>query len=501
MKRALLLLTSLLPVACDDAPQRRGSTPECSTRPTPPTSASDVTSPGIPWDLQAAGEGFDVTVSGSPARLRLRRGATTMLENPEGMPLILIGTREGGPSATRFHDPRQPDPSGITWVAPTTVRSVDQAAGTVTLTHPATGDVVLRLVRTNADVLSLVVEARGPDVAMLRFDAPMDAGGYHGLGEQFAGFDARGRVVAMQLHVGGTASGTNEAHVPVPFMVSTLGYGVFVETTEAGAFDVGATEAARWSARFEGNRATVHLFAQPTPRGVIAAYTRLTGLPRLPPSWSFGHQQWRNAWDSDAQVLEDARRLRSEGIPTSTMWIDNPWQTSYSDHTIDRDPLPRPRGDDGDAPAARISGDLLERALPRRGGRWSDPAEPRRAALGAGQGAQPAGAHRQRPPLRDGHPLRRPERDAQRLRLPDGLDQPRGDDLLGRPAPARSSKPGRAGSSSTTRRTSSRTSRAPGRASASSMETPSAAGTGSIHRVITRPTGRRSTAGQVVTGS
>jgi alpha-D-xyloside xylohydrolase len=62
----------------------------------------------------------------------------------------------------------------------------------------------------------------------------------------------------------------------------------------------------------------------------------LTGLPRLPPAWSFGHQQWRNAWDDDAQVLADARRLRAEGIPTSTLWIDNPWQISYSDHTIDR---------------------------------------------------------------------------------------------------------------------------------------------------------------------
>jgi len=336
MKRALLLLTSLLPVACDDAPPATGLDARVLDAPDPSDTASDVTSPGIPWDLQAAGDGFDATLSGSPARLRLRRGGATLLESPEGMPLILIGTREGGPSAMRFHDPRQADPSGITWVAPTAVRSVDQAAGTVTLTHPATGDVVLRLVRTNADVLSLVVEARGPDVAMLRFDAPMDAGGYHGLGEQFAGFDARGRVVPMQLHVEGSASGTNEAHVPVPFMVSTLGYGVFVETTEAGAFDVGATEAARWSARFEGNRATVHLFAQSTPRAVIGAYTRLTGLPRMPPRWSFGHQQWRNAWDSDAQVLEDARRLRSEGIPTSTMWIDNPWQTSYSDHTIDR---------------------------------------------------------------------------------------------------------------------------------------------------------------------
>jgi alpha-D-xyloside xylohydrolase len=334
MKRALLLLASAHALGCDD------DAPAASADARAPVDApADVTSPGIPWSLRAAGEGFAVTVSGSPARLRLERAGSSLLESPAGMPLLLIGVRDGGLSPTRLSDPRLPDPSGVTWVAPTAVRSVDEAGGTVTLTHPATGDVVLRLVRTNADTVSLVVEAQGPDAAMIRFDAPSDGGGYHGLGEQFAGADARGRTVPMQFHVSGpgvTASSTNEAHVPVPFMVSTRGYGVFVETYEAGAFDVGATEPARWSARFEGARATLHLFAQATPRAVIAAYTRLTGLPRLPPAWSFGHQQWRNAWDDDAQVLEDARRLRSEGIPTSTMWIDNPWQTSYSDHTIDR---------------------------------------------------------------------------------------------------------------------------------------------------------------------
>ncbi len=329
MKRALISLVSMLTLACDETT----SAPALDAR---APDVDNLTKTGILWSLHAAAGGFEVTLVGSPVRLRLRRADTTLWESPAGMPLVLIGTRDGGPSARRFHDPRQADPADITWVTPTSVRAVDEAAGTVTLSHPATGDVVLRLVRTNEDVLSLVVDAQGPDVAMLRFDAPMDAGGYHGLGEQFAGFDARGRVVPMQLHIGGTVSGTNEAHVPVPFMVSTRGYGMFVETTEAGAFDVGATEPARLSARFEGSHATLHLFAQATPRGVIAAYTRLTGLPRLPPTWSFGHQQWRNVWVSDAQVLEDARRLRAEGIPTSTMWIDNPWQTSYSDHTIDR---------------------------------------------------------------------------------------------------------------------------------------------------------------------
>ena len=58
MKRALLLLTSLLPVACDDASPATGLDARVLDAPDPSDTASDVTSPGIPWDLQAAGDGF-----------------------------------------------------------------------------------------------------------------------------------------------------------------------------------------------------------------------------------------------------------------------------------------------------------------------------------------------------------------------------------------------------------------------------------------------------------
>ena len=343
MKRASAGLVVALLAGCEDASPATGVDARAlsidASRDALGDLAADVASP--PWELSASGAGFDLSLRGSPAAVRLRRGDQTLLD--AAIPWLVVGVRDGGVNATRISDARLATPPGITWIVPTQVRA-GPTPDSVTLTHPATGDVVLRLVRTNDDALSVVVDAMGPDVAMLRFDLPMDAGGYHGLGEQFAGADARGRVVPMQLEVGGGPSGTNEAHVPVPFVVSTRGYGFFAETTEAGAFDVGASDPMRCTARFEGTHATVHFFARATPRDVVAAYTRLTGLPRLPPSWAFGHQQWRNEWDSDAQVLEDARRLRSEGIPTSVMWIDNPWQVSYSDSTIDRTRFRDPEG-------------------------------------------------------------------------------------------------------------------------------------------------------------
>lgn len=323
----------------------------CITEAARPDAGLDATAPDVSLDASevVAPQPFVSTVRGVtlrafPLALSLARGAQEVLRSPTARPLIEVGVVEGGPSATRFYDPRVDAPNNITW------RALDRAVAgptpdgdgvRVTLAGEGTLRATLSLAPTARGV-SLSVDAQGGEVALLRFNFAADDGAYHGLGEQFAGADARGRIVPMQLHVGGTASGTNEQHVPVPFLVSSKGYGLFVETREAGAFDVGATEPGRVSATFEGARATLHLFEDRDPLRVIAAYTATTGLPRLPPRWSFAPQQWRNEWRSGDEMLEDARRLRSEGIPTTTMWIDNPWQVSYNDGRIDERRFPNP---------------------------------------------------------------------------------------------------------------------------------------------------------------
>ena len=297
----------------------------------------------------AAAQPFTMTVRGVslrafPLALRLARGSSEVLRSPTARPLLEVGVVEGGPSATRFYDPRVDTPNGVTWRALDRVvagPTPDGDGTRVTLAGEGSLRAELRLAPGPRGV-QLTVDAQGGEVALLRFNFASDDGAYHGLGEQFAGAEARGRVVPMQMHVGGTASGTNEQHVPIPFLVSSKGYGLFVETTEAGAFDVASSDPGRVSATFEGARATLHLFEDADPLRVIAAYTATTGLPRLPPLWSFAPQQWRNEWRSGEEMLEDARRLRAEGIPTTTMWIDNPWQVSYSDGRIDERRFPDP---------------------------------------------------------------------------------------------------------------------------------------------------------------
>lgn len=284
------------------------------------------------------------TLRGFPLGLSLRRGGDEVLRSPTTRAFLQVGVVEGGVSATRFYDPRVDTPNDVTWrdldrvIAPAEV-----TGGRVRLRLGGEGALTATLVIIQTERgVALSVDAAGAETALLRFQFAADDGAYHGLGEQFVSAEARGRVVPMQLQVGGTRSGTNEQHVPVPFLVSSKGYGIFVETREAGAFDVASTSPELVRATFEGSRATVHFYENRDPLQVVADFTRDTGLPRLPPRWSFAPQQWRNEWESGDEMLEDARRLRAEGIPTTTMWIDNPWQVSYNDGRIDERRFPNP---------------------------------------------------------------------------------------------------------------------------------------------------------------
>ncbi|MEI8258682.1 MAG: TIM-barrel domain-containing protein, partial [Deltaproteobacteria bacterium] len=309
-----------------------------------------------------------VSLTAGPLRLRVNHAdGTPWFASPSATPFLEIGAYPGGPSPSRFHDPRLASPGGVEWRAPSRVSDDTVSGGSViTLLDDRVGPVTVSIAAVIGapGTFHMHVEARGRDAAMLRVHLAADeAGAYHGLGERFGRVDARGTIVPMQLHVDGRSeSSTNEAHVPVPFVASTRSYGLFVASREAGAFDVAATEATRVSATFEGAVADVYLFAARTPGDVVAAYTRTAGLPRLPPRWAFGPMQWRNVWDSADAMLADARRLRAEDIPTTTMWIDNPWEASYNDHVFDTRRFPDP---------VALLGEL--RALGYRSIVWSTP--------------------------------------------------------------------------------------------------------------------------------
>ena len=94
----------------------------------------------------------------------------------------------------------------------------------------------------------------GPFVVLTRVRVRTHGGekeGFYGLGEQQDAVDSRGKLRAMQIEADGEIeSANNEAHVPVPFVIGTSGWAMFVASTRVGTFDVARKDPSSVEATF-----------------------------------------------------------------------------------------------------------------------------------------------------------------------------------------------------------------------------------------------------------
>ncbi len=176
-----------------------------------------------------------------------------------------------------------------------------------------------------------------------------EAEGFYGLGEYFDEVNHRGQVRAMQIEIdGGIESGYNEAHVPVPFVIGTSGFGLFVDSERPGVFALATTEKDLVEAAFgtapasaEGLR--FHLFAAPHPLDVPLHYYQITGFPALPAPWALGPWVWRDENKDQAEFLADANTLRDKDLATTAMWIDRPYATAVNTFDFSKTQFPDPQ--------------------------------------------------------------------------------------------------------------------------------------------------------------
>lgn len=108
----------------------------------------------------------------------------------------------------------------------------------------------------------------------------------YGLGERFTAFVKNGQVVDMWNQDGGTSS--EQAYKNIPFYLTNLGYGVFVNHPGQVSFEVASEKVEDVQFSVAGERLEYFVVYGPTPKEILERYTALTGRPALPPAWSFG---------------------------------------------------------------------------------------------------------------------------------------------------------------------------------------------------------------------
>ena len=146
---------------------------------------------------------------------------------------------------------------------------------------------------------------------------------FYGCGESFTKLDKNGQHLILWTK---DADGveTTDVYKPVPFFLSSRGYGVFYHTSCPMTLDFGR-EYAQAQTAFLGDEEVDLFLMVGEPKEVLGAYTDLTGKSPLPPLWSFGLWMSRITYDSEAQAREVAEKLKEYRIPCDVIHLDTGW--------------------------------------------------------------------------------------------------------------------------------------------------------------------------------
>ena len=156
---------------------------------------------------------------------------------------------------------------------------------------------------------------------------------YYGTGERFQALDHRGFYLPIETDDRADNKGVG-AYKPIPFFMSTDGYGIWVDSFSPGVFDLNATDRFAAKLRFKDDRFRVVIMAGPAFSDILATFTGLTGRPRVLPPWAFGLWKSRDVHPNQDSVYADIERLRDYDIPASVIVLDSPWETGYNDFEI-----------------------------------------------------------------------------------------------------------------------------------------------------------------------
>jgi len=144
-----------------------------------------------------------------------------------------------------------------------------------------------------------------------------------GCGESFTKLDKRGQKIVLWTN---DANGVENAHMykPIPFFMSSRGYGMFAHTSTPATFDFGASFSGTTELMLGDDDLDLFVFLG-APKDILNEYTNLTGKAAMPPLWSFGLWMSRITYNSEDQVRDVAAKLRQNRVPADVIHIDTGW--------------------------------------------------------------------------------------------------------------------------------------------------------------------------------
>ncbi len=128
-----------------------------------------------------------------------------------------------------------------------------------------------------------------------------------------------------------------KSEAPMPFLMSSAGWGIFNNTTLKNYFDVGRYNPDKLFLYTTAEEIDFYLMLGDNMVDVIEQYTTLTGKPYLLPRWAYGLAFGSNILENQFNVLDNALRFRKEQIPCDIYWLEPQWMKKTYDFSTQKE--------------------------------------------------------------------------------------------------------------------------------------------------------------------
>ncbi len=150
---------------------------------------------------------------------------------------------------------------------------------------------------------------------------------FFGFGERFVYADQRGHALSNWVEDGAfghgegtpisqsnpSPNGPAQTNIPIPWMISTRGFGMLQNTTFRPNYHLGDERPEAWRVEATTSTFDATIFVDPEPRALVAALTEVTGRPPPIADWLLAPRRRGNAGS------DEMAKLRAAHIPTSVI--------------------------------------------------------------------------------------------------------------------------------------------------------------------------------------
>ncbi|HSB94372.1 MAG TPA: TIM-barrel domain-containing protein [Flavitalea sp.] len=189
-----------------------------------------------------------------------------------------------------------------------------------------------------------------------------------GLGLNFQTVNQRGRILNLHMdHYGSSDNG--RSHAPIPFYVSSRGYGVLVDAARYITVYAGTglrvdsknppvlynrNTDKNWDAQpysdvvemlVPAEGATIYLFGGPTTMNAVQRYNLMNGGGYLPPKWGLGFTQRVPTLFSQTDIINEAKLFQEHQFPLDFIGVEPGWHSMSYPCTFEWDSgrFPKPK--------------------------------------------------------------------------------------------------------------------------------------------------------------